>query len=57
MRIGLDVSGGDFAPEANLAGALLAFAELPQDVRIFLIGDEIVISNWLDEKKYSKIKF
>jgi len=57
MRIGLDVSGGDFAPEANLAGALLAFAELPQDVRIFLIGDEIVISNWLDEKKYSKLKF
>ncbi len=57
MRIGLDVSGGDFAPEANLAGALLAFAELPQDVRIFLIGDEIVISNWLDEKNIQNSNF
>jgi glycerol-3-phosphate acyltransferase PlsX len=47
MRIGLDVSGGDFAPEANLAGALLALKELPEHVRISLLGDEQIISNWL----------
>lgn len=50
MRIGLDVSGGDFAPEANLSGAVLACAELPIDTKIFLIGDEPVISNWLSQK-------
>jgi glycerol-3-phosphate acyltransferase PlsX len=50
MRIGLDVSGGDFAPEANLSGAILACAELPTDTKIFLIGDEPVISNWLSQK-------
>jgi phosphate acyltransferase len=39
MKIGIDVLGGDFAPEANLAGALLARKELPQDAQIVLIGD------------------
>lgn len=57
MRIGLDVSGGDFAPEANLAGALLACSELPVDARIFLIGDESVISTWLDHNNIQKSKF
>jgi glycerol-3-phosphate acyltransferase PlsX len=51
MRIGLDVSGGDFAPEANLAGAILACTELPDGIRIVLIGDESVISSWLAEKR------
>ncbi len=40
MRVGLDVSGGDFAPKANLAGAILAQKELPQDCKIVLIGDQ-----------------
>ena len=57
MRIGLDVSGGDFAPEANLNGALLAHAELPDHVRIFLIGDETIISNWLANKNTDKSLF
>jgi glycerol-3-phosphate acyltransferase PlsX len=38
MRIGLDVSGGDFAPKANLDGAILAQRELPDYVKIFLIA-------------------
>lgn len=40
MKIGVDVLGGDFAPEANLSGAALARKELPEDVSIVLIGDE-----------------
>lgn len=40
MKIGIDVLGGDFAPEANLAGAILALKELPEDVKIVLIGDQ-----------------
>ncbi|PWL32956.1 MAG: phosphate acyltransferase PlsX [Fluviicola sp. XM-24bin1] len=40
MKIGIDVLGGDFAPEANLGGAALARQELPADVKIVLIGDQ-----------------
>lgn len=47
MKIGIDVLGGDFAPEANLEGAKLALAELPEDVSIVLIGDRDVISSGL----------
>ncbi len=41
MKIGLDISGGDFAPDAIVSGAIAALAELPSDDRIVLIGDEI----------------
>lgn len=40
MKIGIDILGGDFAPEANIAGAVLAKKELPQDVQLVLIGDQ-----------------
>ena len=39
MRIGLDVSGGDFAPTANLDGVFLAMQELPESI-FFLFGDQ-----------------
>lgn len=40
MKIGIDVSGGDFAPNANIAGAILARKELSTDIKIVLIGDQ-----------------
>lgn len=40
MKIGIDIMGGDFAPEATIAGSILAYNELPKDVRIVLIGDQ-----------------
>lgn len=40
MKIGIDILGGDFAPDANLAGAILAQKELPQDCKIVLLGDQ-----------------
>ncbi|MDQ3046377.1 MAG: phosphate acyltransferase PlsX [Bacteroidota bacterium] len=40
MRIGIDIMGGDFAPDATIAGAVLAYKELPEDVRLVLIGDQ-----------------
>jgi glycerol-3-phosphate acyltransferase PlsX len=39
-RIALDAMGGDHAPAATIAGALLALAELPADVSIQLVGRE-----------------
>ena len=43
MRIGLDISGGDFAPKATIDGALLARETLSSDVTIVLLGDEELI--------------
>lgn len=40
MRIGLDVMGGDFAPESTVQGAILARKELPSDIELVLIGDK-----------------
>ena len=40
MKIGIDVLGGDFAPNANIAGAVLARKELSKDDKIVLIGDQ-----------------
>ncbi len=39
MRIGLDVSGGDFAPKVNLEGVKLAMEELPS-CTFFLFGNK-----------------
>jgi fatty acid/phospholipid biosynthesis enzyme len=38
MKIGIDVLGGDFAPDVNIDGASLALNELPQDVTLVLLG-------------------
>ncbi|MCA6361535.1 MAG: phosphate acyltransferase PlsX [Bacteroidetes bacterium] len=47
MKIGIDISGGDFAPEAPLAGVALAYDALPAGVRLVLIGDQEQIANGL----------
>lgn len=47
MKIGIDILGGDFAPEANISGAILAQKELPNDVRLVLLGDRDHISSGL----------
>jgi len=47
MKIGLDVMGGDFAPEKTMAGAILAQKELPSYDRIVLIGDKDLIHQYL----------
>jgi len=40
MKIGLDIMGGDFAPEATVLGAIEAQKELSDDIRLVLIGDK-----------------
>ncbi|NRA10441.1 MAG: phosphate acyltransferase PlsX [Crocinitomicaceae bacterium] len=47
MKIGIDVLGGDFAPDVNIAGAILARKELSADVKIVLIGDQNLILSGL----------
>lgn len=43
MKIGLDVMGGDFAPGATVAGALLALNDLQPSDRIVLFGKQEII--------------
>ena len=49
MKIGIDIMGGDHAPEATIHGAILARKELPSDIQICLFGDEQIISSSLAE--------
>jgi len=50
MRIGLDISGGDFAPKATIDGALLAREVLSNDVTIVLLGDEAIIQKEFSDR-------
>jgi phosphate acyltransferase len=45
MRIGIDIMGGDYAPEAIMLGSALAYKELPENIRLVLIGDENQITS------------
>ncbi|MBI1837581.1 MAG: phosphate acyltransferase PlsX [Flavobacteriia bacterium] len=49
MKIGIDIFGGDFAPDANVSGAILAQKELPGDTTIVLIGDQDIILSCLSK--------
>jgi glycerol-3-phosphate acyltransferase PlsX len=50
MKIGLDVMGGDYAPEATIDGAILAQNALANGNTIFLFGPEEIINDKLVEK-------
>ena len=40
MKIGIDIMGGDFAPEATVSGAFLALDKMTPEDSIVFIGDE-----------------
>lgn len=46
MRLGLDIMGGDFAPLANLEGAMKARQELDESTTLTLFGDQEEIKNF-----------
>ncbi len=49
MKIGLDIMGGDFAPQSAIDGAILAAKVLPEGQKIVLIGDEQVALKRIEE--------
>jgi glycerol-3-phosphate acyltransferase PlsX len=49
MKIGLDVMGGDFAPDAIIKGAVDSLTHLSEDEKIVLIGNESMIRSGLNE--------
>ncbi|HLW50920.1 MAG TPA: phosphate acyltransferase PlsX [Sphingobacteriaceae bacterium] len=40
MKIGLDIMGGDFAPQSTVQGAIMAAKQMGENQKIVLIGDE-----------------
>lgn len=48
MRLGLDVYGGDFAPQATLDGLGMLLNELPEDDCVVLFGDMQPILDYVD---------
>jgi phosphate acyltransferase len=51
MRIGLDVMGGDFAPDSIIEGAVDSLKHLSENETLVLIGDEVSIYRKLVEMK------
>jgi glycerol-3-phosphate acyltransferase PlsX len=49
MRIGLDVMGGDYAPDAVIEGAVDSIKHLSKEEKLVLIGNEHVILSKLNE--------
>lgn len=54
MRIGIDVMGGDNAPDAILAGSLAAVKLLSPDDALVLIGDRAIIEDGVAEAGLAK---
>lgn len=57
MKIGIDIMGGDYAPQATVKGAVLARAELDNSVELVLIGDSTEIHSLLKEYKADVSQF
>lgn len=52
MKIGLDIMGGDYAPKANVLGAIAAHQSLKADEHLVLIGDTQQIKPLLIEQGF-----
>jgi len=57
MKIGLDIMGGDFAPQATVLGAIAAYESLKPDQKLVLIGDRDVAEAILQEHNVSPDHF
>jgi len=57
MRIGIDILGGDFAPEATVCGSIMAAGILPEDSKIVLIGDKKQITEICGRKQFDPAVF
>ncbi len=57
MNIGLDIMGGDFAPDATIDGAIIASNTLPKTDRLFLFGNEELIRGKLLDRNTDPAEF
>ena len=54
MRIGIDIMGGDHAPEKIVQGVLLAKEEIKDKTELVLFGDKKKIENLLYISEYKR---
>lgn len=52
MKIGLDIMGGDFAPQATVLGAIAAYKALSGNIELVLLGDKDVATPILQEQGF-----
>lgn len=52
MNIGLDIMGGDFAPDVNVIGAYRALPHIPKNCRLVFIGDEQQINQSIKKNDF-----
>src|ERR1700750_637961 len=57
MKIGLDIMGGDFAPQSTVLGAIAAHKALSGDQKLVLIGDKDIALSILHENNFSPDHF
>mgnify|MGYP002628391205 FL=1 len=57
MRIGVDIMGGDYAPEKTIKGAILAGNELPKDTKLIFFGKQKKIELILSKQETTNINF
>lgn len=48
MKVGIDIAGGDFAPNVTIEGAIMALESLDEGDRIVLIGDENIAKSKIE---------
>ncbi|MGV3508745.1 MAG: phosphate acyltransferase PlsX [Sphingobacteriaceae bacterium] len=53
MKIGLDIMGGDFAPQATVLGAIAAYESLKPHQKLVLIGDKEQALPFFKEKSFN----
>lgn len=54
MKIGIDILGGDYAPDTTIDGAALAIQSLKDRCKLVLIGDQEFIHAKLDAKEINR---
>ena len=57
MKIGIDIMGGDYAPNKTVEGAILANENLPNNIKLVLFGNIDVIESELKKFNYDKNRF
>lgn len=54
MKLGVDIMGGDYAPEQTTLGAIAAWRELPADTKLVLFGNRDLILPYLKKEGVSE---
>jgi glycerol-3-phosphate acyltransferase PlsX len=57
MKIGLDIMGGDYAPQATVLGAIAAHEALSEKEHLVLIGDKEIAVSILQENNFNPDHF